>query len=302
MNCLSVIIPVYNRQEMVLAAAVSVLHQELPPTWELELFIVDDGSDDGTNRAVSHFARDHKQVHLITMDHTGMAGAVRNRGVAASQGTLLAFLDSDDLWLPGKLLQQIPRHYPGNTGEGAEFSHTRERWVRHGAVVSQDSRRFRRYRRQGDMFRDALVKCIIGPSTVMMTRQLWNRTGGFREDLEIAEDYEYWLRITALCHVAYLEEELTVKQAGHQDQLSHRYGEIERFRLDGLMALTEACWFREHRGEAAQRDAERELARKALIYAKGAAKRGRQTEAERWMQIHRRFLTEPPERDMFGSA
>ena len=126
------------------------------------------------------------------------------------------------------------------TAAGDLIWHTRERWVRSGRVISQRSQR---HRRSGDLFADSLRKCVIGPSTVLLRRAAFARAGGFREDLEIAEDYELWLRLTARYPVGYLDQELVIKRAGHSDQLSERYGQIEIFRLRALHDLAAADHF-----------------------------------------------------------
>lgn len=284
---LSVVIPIYNREELAWRAIDSVMTQDLPDGWTMELIVVDDGSTDGTaamlRRAQRERAGEGRRVRIVTREHTGTPGAVRNHGVALSEGECIAFLDSDDEWLPGKLLQQIPLHYEA----GVDFSHTRERWIRNGREISQEGRRFS-HRRSGDLLEDALVKCIIGPSTVMMTRRVWDATGGFRPDLEIAEDYEYWLRLVTITMVAYLDIPLTAKYAGHGDQLSEKYGHIERFRIEGLRELVESRWFSRNRGLVAQNLAQRELSRKARIYANGARKRGRTDEAQRYERLVQR--------------
>ena len=293
-SLLSVIIPVYNRETLVARAVRSVINQDLPPGWTMELLVVDDGSTDGTAAVLWDMQDRYRGMQsrwsgartliVLTRERGGTPGGARNFGVLHSRGRLLAFLDSDDEWLPGKLLRQIPLHE-----EGARLSHTRERWMRGDREVSQAGRRFTRYRRAGDILEDALEKCIIGPSTVMIARELWEATGGFRPDMEIAEDYEYWLRLVTLTPVGYVDEPLTVKHAGHGDQLSEKYGQIEPFRLEGLRALVEEQWFARHRDETAQALAERELARKALIHAGGARKRGRLQEAEQYEALARRW-------------
>ncbi|TVR67910.1 MAG: glycosyltransferase [Spirochaetaceae bacterium] len=287
---LSIVIPVYNRERLVSRAVRSVLDQQVPPGWSMELLVVDDGSTDGTGAVLRDLEREYgppwggKVLRILSRPRGGTPGGARNYGVAHARGEVLAFLDSDDEWLPEKLLRQIPLH------EGGEvLTHTRERWIRDGREISQGGRRFSRHRRSGDLLEDALVKCIIGPSTVMISRDVWERSGGFREDLEIAEDYEYWLRLTALTAVAYLDLPLTVKYAGHGDQLSEKYGQIETFRIRALRPLVEERWFARHRDGTAQAMAERELLRKALIYAAGARKRGRIAEAEEYERLARRY-------------
>jgi glycosyltransferase involved in cell wall biosynthesis len=207
-----------------------------------------------------------------------MPGAARNVGAKAASGQLLAFLDSDDLWAADKLRLQIDLH----AGTSVEISHTRELWLRDGRTISQKSQK---HRREGYVFADAVVKCTIGPSTAMIDRQLFLDSGGFREDLDFAEDYEFWLRLVWNRQVAYVDEPLTVKRAGHADQLSARYGEMERIRLEALRELIEAETFA---GEAATLAVE-ELVRKCRIYAAGARKHGRSGEAEKYEALGHDF-------------
>ena len=132
------------------------------------------------------------------------------------------------------------------------------------------------------MFADALKKCVIGPSTVLIRRDCWEESGGFREDLEIAEDYELWLRMTAREPVGYLDRPLTVKRAGNWEQLSEKYGQIEIFRIEALRNLVESRWFEKKTDGGIQSEAAAELVRKCRIYAQGCRKRGKSEEAERF--------------------
>jgi hypothetical protein len=130
-----------------------------------------------------------------------------------------------------------------------------------------------------------LRKCVIGPSTVVLPRQTLTGVGGFREDLEVAEDYELWLRIVDTAPVAYVEEPLTTKRAGHGDQLSERYGKIELFRIRALRDLVDRHVFTpEHQSMARE-----ELARKCRIYATGCSKRGRAGEAAEYEELAQRY-------------
>ena len=272
----SVVIPTYNRVRLVQEAVASVLAQSYRP---LELIVVDDGSTDATGDALAG----RSEVCVLRQPHTGMPGQARNAGARLARGEYLAFLDSDDLWQRHKLERQVA----AATAAGAAIWHTRERWMRSGRVISQRSQR---HRRSGDLFPDSLRKCVIGPSTVLLHRAVFEQAGGFREDLEIAEDYELWLRLTARYPVGYLEQELVIKRAGHSDQLSERYGQIEIFRLRALHDLVAAGHF-----DAAPRHraACEELVRKARIYAVGCRKRGRLGEARSYEALARHWRTAP---------
>ncbi|MCG8480083.1 MAG: glycosyltransferase family 2 protein [Spirochaetales bacterium] len=272
MKLLSVVIPTWNRRTLLHEALCSVLACELPEGWDIEVIIADDGSTDGTLNMVEDVARKDGRVRPLALSHCGFPGAVRNRGVEGAMGSIIAFLDSDDMWAPEKLIRQLPLH----EHESVMVSHTREVWLRDAHEVSQAGQR---HRRSGTIFSDALRKCVIGPSTVMIDTDLYRRSGGFREDLEIAEDYEFWLRLTAVVEVHYIDEPLTVKRAGGWPQLSLKYDHIEGFRIEGLKNLVDIGFFSSRCDTATQHAAVRELARKMRLFARGARKRGRYAEA-----------------------
>ncbi|AEJ60375.1 glycosyl transferase family 2 [Spirochaeta thermophila DSM 6578] len=267
MPLVSVVIPVHNRASLLEEALASVVRQ----TWrDLEVIVVDDGSEDGSAEV-----GERRGARVVRMAHCGRPGKVRNVGVEHARGDLVAFLDSDDLWEPEKLSRQMAV-WEGRAGEGIPLVHAREVWMRKGRIVSQAGQV---HRREGDVFPWAVRKCIIGPSTVLMERRVFEDLGGFREDLEIAEDYEFWLRLTDRYPVAYLDEPVVVKRAGDWEQLSEKYGHIEVFRIMALKPLVdEDVFLPEHRGVARE-----ELLRKCEVHARGARKRGRMEEAERFL-------------------
>ena len=240
---ISAIIPTYNRLPLLREAVFSVLDQTHPP---LELIVADDGSADGTAGFCTQMGANYPDsFRYLPLSHNGMPGKVRNAGARLAGGEYLAFLDSDDLWKPEKLAWQVD-FLEGHPE--LQICHTREIWQRGQQIVSQAGQK---HRRSGYIFPDALKKCILGPSTVMMRRELFEQFGGFREDLEIAEDYELWLRITARYAVGYLDEPLVIKRGGHADQLSEKYGQIEIFRIKALLRNLEEgtfvnAWLVEH--------------------------------------------------------
>jgi glycosyltransferase involved in cell wall biosynthesis len=268
----SVIIPTWNRLALLRQAVNSVRAQTYR---DFELIIVDDGSTDGTREWLSA-----EGIRTVSLPHAGFPGLARNRGAQNAAGRYLAFLDSDDLWEPEKLDEQLDffSRHPQTV-----ICHTREKWVRNGRVISQAGQH---HRRSGRIFSDALKKCIIGPSTVMIDRPLFLDHGGFAADMEIAEDYELWLRLTSAYEVGYIDKPLTVKRGGHPDQLSAKYGHIEYFRIQALeRALTHDRWPRKDHELILG-----ELIRKCGIYARGAAKRGKEKESREYFSRARRYL------------
>jgi glycosyltransferase involved in cell wall biosynthesis len=275
---LTIIIPTYNRKIYLEQATNSVFGQKYG---QYKLIIVDDGSDDGTVDYVRELQSSTK-VQYLRIPHSGLPGKVRNAGARLATGEFLAFLDSDDLWKPEKLDRQLALF---EQNPELQICHTREIWQRGERIVSQAGQK---HRSSGFIFADALKKCIIGPSTVMMRRELFEEFGGFREDLEIAEDYELWLRVTAEYPVGYIDEPLVIKRGGHPDQLSEKYGQIEIFRIRALLLNLEAETFQGRQRELAAG----EVVRKCRIYAAGCEKRGKQEEAERYREIAKRYTNE----------
>jgi teichuronic acid biosynthesis glycosyltransferase TuaG len=100
----SVITPLYNAEFFISETIESVKNQELQ---DWELLIIDDCSTDKGPDIVESYAREDRRIKLISLPENGGAGICRNAGIEASRGRYLAFLDSDDVWLPGKLMRQL---------------------------------------------------------------------------------------------------------------------------------------------------------------------------------------------------
>jgi glycosyltransferase involved in cell wall biosynthesis len=257
----SVIIPTYNRWPLVAEAVDSVLAQSFQ---DIEIIVVDDGSTDGTTNRLAKFAG---RLRLFTTTRQGVAAA-RNFGVSQAQGCYVAFLDSDDLWLPGKLETQIAfldRH------PEIQICQTDEIWVRNGVRVNPKAMH---RKPSGDIFVRSLDLCLISPSAVMMTRELFQRIGGFDESFPVCEDYDLWLRVTSVYSVPLIPEALVVKRGGHADQLSRSLWGMDRYRVLALQKILRSGL------DGVPRTAARDvLRRKVLILAQGARKRGKEQEA-----------------------
>jgi glycosyltransferase involved in cell wall biosynthesis len=268
---ISVVIPTYNRAAMVVEAVASVLAQEGA---DFELIVVDDGSTDETGQRLAGFGgrlRYHREPHA------GVSAA-RNRGLRLSRGSLIAFVDSDDLWLPGKLRiqQQFLRQHPE-----VLVCQTEEIWWRNGKRVNPKRRH---QKPSGDIFRRSLNLCLVSPSAVMMRRQLFERVGDFDEELAAAEDYDLWLRVATQYPIPLLPRALVIKRGGHPDQLSATPG-IDRYRIRSLEKL-----LRSGRLSPGQYELTWEaLRRKCLIYGKGCIKRGRIREGETCLALPARY-------------
>ncbi len=265
----SVIISTYNRYELTKQALDSVFNQTYK---NIEIILIDDGSTDHTQE-LSNLGN----IKYLRQKHTGLPGQVRNIGSKSSNGEYIAFLDSDDIYKEQKIEKQI-NFFKNNPN--ILICHTREIWQRNTKIISQSKQK---HNRQGDIFKDALVKCIIGPSTVMLKRKLLFEIGidMFNPVLEIAEDYELWLRICNNYKIGYIDEPLIIKRAGAWDQLSWKYKQIEIFRINALLLNIKNKTFTGTNMQLAKE----ELIRKCRIYAAGCIKREKNKEAEQYLEI-----------------
>lgn len=221
MNTVSVIIPTFNRWATLPRALDSVLSQSRLPD---EIIVVDDGSTDAT---ADELPRRFPDVTCLRQANRGVSAA-RNAGIGHASSTWIAFLDSDDEWLPEKLARQLETLA---TQPHLQICHTDEIWVRNGRTVKLAQR----YEKAGGfIFQRCLPVCAIGPSTVMIHQELLARLGAFDETFEVCEDYDLWLRICCDTEVAYTDEPLVRKHGGHADQLSTTHWGLDRYRIRAL--------------------------------------------------------------------
>lgn len=272
----SVIIPTFNRARAVCAAVDSVLAQTFA---DYELIVVDDGSRDDTPQALTAYGR---RIRLIRQDNRGVSAA-RNAGLAVAEGALIAFLDSDDLWLPHKLKAQTDFFAANPT---AMWQQTAEIWIRNGKRVNPK----RRHTKQaGRIFQASLELCLISPSAVMLRRELLAEFGRFDERLPACEDYDLWLRILTKYPVHLDPAYGIIKHGGHADQLSSNPA-LDVYRIQALQKIWRLAQASEANlllNDADRTALEQVLKKKCAIYAAGCRKRGRVDEAHVYDEIAR---------------
>ncbi|MFH1091695.1 MAG: glycosyltransferase [Pseudomonadota bacterium] len=266
----SVVIPVHNRAGSVKKAVDSVLGQTFE---DFELIVVDDGSSDGANAALSEY---QDRLILIRQSHQGVSAA-RNKGIHHSRGRLIAFLDSDDYWLPEKLAVQTAFF---EENPEAMICQTEEVWLRDGRRVNPG----RRHRKpSGEAFSRSLKLCLISPSAVMLRSGLLSEVGLFDESLPACEDYDLWLRVAARHPVHLVDRPLVIKTGGHKDQLSRTTVGLDKYRVASLLKILSSDWLSPEQTRAARA----ELAAKARVYGQGCLKRGRREEGEYHLRLAR---------------
>ncbi|WP_455221784.1 glycosyltransferase family 2 protein [Kaarinaea lacus] len=221
----SVVIPTFNRVKRLGQAIQSVLDQTCPVH---EIIVVDDGSSDGTGAMIRDQFGDRVKYHY--QDNHGVSHA-RNIGIQKSIGNWIAFLDSDDQWLPEKLQIQIAAL---EKNPDYRFCHTNEIWIRNGKRVNPMNKH---EKSGGFIYRKCLPLCVISPSSALMRRDIFDELGVFDETLPACEDYDFWLRYCSHYPVLFIESPQLIKHGGHKDQLSRRYWGMDRFRVQALLKI-----------------------------------------------------------------
>lgn len=253
----SVIIPTWNRAHTLEAAIRSALLQEGA---RVEVLVCDDGSTDGSEALVKSLA--DARVRWLSGPRAGRPAVPRNRGLASAKGTWLAFLDSDDEWLPGKLRAQLSaareqgrlavcsdalRVIPGRVAQ--------ERLLEHDASTLT--------------FRQLLQGNLVICSAAMFHRSLLSRVGGFPEDkaLTAVEDYALWLRVAALTDFAFVPRALvlyrdapaeSVRGSAAVDERRRRALVFDSFLRWAPALSPDALLLRAHQSKESLRHAKRE--------------------------------------------
>jgi glycosyltransferase involved in cell wall biosynthesis len=194
----SVVIPTYNYAQFLSIAIDSALAQTCVP---LEVIVVDDGSTDETPRVLERY---RGQIQVIRKSNGGLAAA-RNSGVAASRGQWIAFLDSDDCWLPEKLDRQLARAaldsnvglvHCGALEVDSEGQVVRERLDGLEGAVAAEMLLFRR------------TVVLLAGSTMIVRRNVFDEVGGFDEHLRHSEDWDFCYRVALGHKIAFVKQAL----------------------------------------------------------------------------------------------
>jgi glycosyltransferase involved in cell wall biosynthesis len=182
----SVIIPAYNRAHLIGRAIASVLAQSYR---NFEIIVVDDASTDDLTAtlAKAHSAR----LRCITHSRNRGAAAARNTGIAAASGEFVAFLDSDDVWFPDKLAQQIAAmrdQPPEIVGHVCAYNCLRTGYSLRVIAPGWTLLTFRRHQ---------LLGCTCGPGTTLLCRRsIFAAIGPLDEELRRLEDWDWLLRLS----------------------------------------------------------------------------------------------------------
>ena len=248
-DLVSVIIPSYNRAYCLATTVDSVLAQT---HGNLEILIVDDGSKDATRELVAERYGREPRVRYIHQANAGVSAA-RNHGLRLATGDYLALLDSDDLWLPWKVLAQL-RCLAALPSAGMIWTDMdaigADGEICHRRYLTEMYSSYRRFPRDqlfrdarplsaidralaaalgdpqvflGDIFSPMITGNLVHTSTVLLRRERFERVHEFDVELRYSgEDYDFHLRTCREGDVAYLDAPSILYQRGRDDQLTHR--------------------------------------------------------------------------------
>lgn len=250
---ITVVCPTFNSADFLGPAFESILGQtELPAA----LVVADDGSEDNTVEVVSdYFRRCPFPTKLLRNSHRG-PGAARNAGVAAAATEWIAFLDSDDFWLPSKLARIAA--YSMSEPSVNLFCHNEEARQLDGRRQINDYGAGFRYDRP--VLPQFMRQNRLTPSGVVCRRELFEMVGGFDEDLMYAEDYDLWLKMAPHLRLRFVPEALGVYVERHGNLSSAALGK----RMGALLSVK-----RRYRQRVGVGTYALVIARLWLAYAKG---------------------------------
>jgi GT2 family glycosyltransferase len=224
MSTVSVIIPAFNQGRFLRAAIDSALAQTHT---DLEVVVVDDGSTDETPEVLTEYAH-LRNVRTIRQENAGVAAA-RNTGFAASRGALVSFLDADDFYHPERLARQVGR-FDERSDVGFAYCDI-VRIDEQDAIADAYDVQSARTIVDGDIFESLLVGGYFPPHTVIVRRDIFERSGGFDPALGGNADLDLWLRLSgAGVRVDFLPEKLAYYRL-HSSSMSRDLSHMRRTRL-----------------------------------------------------------------------
>jgi glycosyltransferase involved in cell wall biosynthesis len=227
----SVVLPVFNRERSIGRAVQSVLRQTMS---DLELVVIDDGSADHTSTVVSRYS--DPRLKFVKLANNSGTSAARNAGISIARGEYIAFLDSDDEWLPDKLEQQVETIRASSATTGISTTGFRIHRVVSGSYedIIPDP--------HDDWQRQQLTMCALGPgSTLMVKPDVFPQVGMFDVALRRFEDWDWMIRCLAVRNIVICPSVLAVLHVDRRPSIRIVQRSAERF-LEKHLQSSEAAF------------------------------------------------------------
>lgn len=220
----SVVIPAYNRPEMLQEALENVLEQ----TYEtFEVIVVDDGSPTSLEPVVADV--DDERINYTRFDENQGANVARNEGIRQASGEYIAFLDDDDRWLPGKLEKQVELLEQSAT---ADIAYTGQQFI------NEDGKETLRWvpTEQGDLRKYLFKGGSIGTFSCLIVQKNIIQKAGFPDpELPVLQDYEWQLRLSQYAEFVPLEEPATIRRIGNYERITDNFEQLRDVTLPILL-------------------------------------------------------------------
>ncbi|MRX54258.1 glycosyltransferase [Bacillus idriensis] len=218
--CVSVIIPTYNRSNLLKKSIETVLGQTFT---DFELIIVDDCSKDDTQKVILSF-NDPRIIYIKLEENQG-APFARNIGINKAKGKYVAFLDSDDQWLPEKLQKQVLT-FKKNEKTGVVYTGIKK--------ISENNVEYQTPIHRGNILSKLFINnCVDSTSTVMVKKNVLLKVNGFDLDLPSCQDWDLWIRLSLITEFDFVSEPLVNYYRHDGDRISTNFNSV----LKGHLAM-----------------------------------------------------------------
>ena len=211
MHFVSVIIPTYNRSGFIRRAVKSVLNQTYK--W-IEIIIVDDGSIDDTVKIISTLGLSDNRIRCLTHKTNRGSQAARNTGIRAAKGEYIAFLDSDDEWLPNKLEKQMPLFSNMDQKIGVVYA---------GFIKSDQKKNLFNVHEpcfSGSIYKEALRGWIADTNTLVVHRDVLFKSGLWDERIRAYQEWDLCIRLSRFAEFAFIKEPLAIYHIHNETTIS----------------------------------------------------------------------------------
>ncbi|MCR5546727.1 MAG: glycosyltransferase [Lachnospiraceae bacterium] len=230
----SIIMPTYNRGEKLLNTIPKILNQTYD---SFELIVVDDGSDDNTKEVLQMFGDD--RIKYLKLEKNGGQAAARNAGIKQASFNYIAFADSDDFWDERKLEIQMDKFIKEKESGFCYCAYTYH--DEEDKTYTVPKKEISKVRKEGYIYPELLRRNLVGTPSLIVKKECIDAIGGFNEELDCLEDWEFALRLARNFEAAFCPEELfdvyedtdkvsTKTKADGEEAMKHFYDSFERDR------------------------------------------------------------------------
>jgi glycosyltransferase involved in cell wall biosynthesis len=197
----SIIIPTYNRAQLIGRA----VHSAQVQTYDnLEIIIVDDGSNDDTRHRINELQKSDQRIKYICHEKNRGAQAARNTGIATAGGSYIAFLDSDNQWLPRKLERQMALFFNHDASLGVVYCGY--------SKVSPAGDVLQEYvpRHRGMVYKQTLADWLTDTSTIVVRKDILEKIHGFDETVSSHQEWDLCIHLARECNFDFVPESMSI--------------------------------------------------------------------------------------------